>query len=340
MAFLGTTNIATANCRVKLYSHGVDILCATQYVFRRDGWELTRRRGGAASPTEEEVAEAAYMAAEEAGKSLNDGVVPAADVYNIRRAVRRAKARVREISLCNEFRWFCTLTLSPERIDRYNECAVIRKLGIWLSNAAQRKGLKYVLVPERHKDGAIHFHGFLSDALSVVDSGTVKRPGHKKPTKPRSAAQRAAWLGEGGKVVYNLPEWTWGYSTAMELTGNYPAAVAYVCKYIGKDLSAGMPERIGGRWYYSGGNLAAPIVRYCDFDIDALRQLLPDGYGFRIGEAGIDYYGAYMGGDDNDPGRIQILETLCNGRGGYPFRDTPRQGGERGAAREDSGIYS
>ena len=35
----------------------------------------------------------------------------------------------------------------------------------WLSDRVKRKGLKYVLVPEMHKDGAWHFHGFTNLAL-------------------------------------------------------------------------------------------------------------------------------------------------------------------------------
>ena len=45
----------------------------------------------------------------------------------------------------------------------------------------------------------------------------------------------------------------------MELYGEYPAAVAYVCKYIGKD-----GEKPAGRWYYSGGRLQEPKVEYLD----------------------------------------------------------------------------
>ena len=77
-----------------------------------------------------------------------------------------------------------------------------------------------------------------------MDSGTIRVPWAKKPRKPRSKAEREEWLAAGGRVVYNLPGWTLGYTTAMELYGEYPAAVAYVCKYIGKG-----GEKPGGRWY-------------------------------------------------------------------------------------------
>ncbi|MFQ7854076.1 MAG: hypothetical protein ACLRIS_01925 [Flavonifractor plautii] len=82
-------------------------------------------------------------------------------------------------------------------MNRYDVREVTRHLNHWLDNQVRRKGLAYVLVPERHKDGAIHFHGFFNDALEARDSGTVSaRP--ESPRRPRSARQRAKWLEDGG----------------------------------------------------------------------------------------------------------------------------------------------
>jgi len=175
------------------------------------------------------------------------------------RSMRRARAKLRRLALANDFRWFVTLTLDPSKVDSCDGAAVVKKLNAWCSNAVQRHGLRYILVPERHKKGGIHFHGFFSDSLEAVDSGTMKPPGGGKPRKPKSAAQRAEWLAAGGQIVYNLPGWSLGFTTAMELYGEYPAAVAYVCKYIGKD-----GEKPAGRWYYSGGDLREAEVTYAD----------------------------------------------------------------------------
>ncbi|MBQ7345150.1 MAG: hypothetical protein IJW45_03695, partial [Oscillospiraceae bacterium] len=131
----------------------------------------------------------------------------------------------------------------------------------------------------RHKKGGIHFHGFFNDALPAVDSGTIRLPWAKKPRRPRSEAQRAEWLAQGGRIVYNLPGWTLGFTTAMELYGEYPAAVAYVCKYIGKD-----GEKSAGRWYYSGGALAQPKEEYADLTVSEVEGFF-DGkcYSFTAG---------------------------------------------------------
>ena len=153
------------------------------------------------------------------------------------RSLRRARANLRRLALANDFRYFVTLTLDPQKIDRYDGAAITKALGRWCDNMVRRHGLRYVLVPERHKDGAFHFHGFMAgEGLRVEDSG-VK------------------W---DGRPVYTLPQWTLGFTTAQELYGEYSAAVGYCCKYIGKQEG----QRPLGRWYYSGGTLAQPEKQY------------------------------------------------------------------------------
>lgn len=164
-----------------------------------------------------------------------------AEGKDLERSMRRARAKLRRLALANEFRWFVTLTLDPQKIDRNDGQAVAAALGRWADNMVRRKGLKYVLVPELHKKGGIHFHGFFNDAVQVVDSGHQDAAGHP---------------------VFNLPEWTLGFTTAIELYGDYPSAVGYVTKYIGKQGLRPM-----GRWYYSGGRLAEPTKLYADLDI-------------------------------------------------------------------------
>lgn len=157
------------------------------------------------------------------------------------RSMRRARAKLRRLALANNFEYFVTLTLDPARIDRYDGAAVTKALGRWADNMVRRHGLRYILVPELHKDGAIHFHGFFAgEGVQVIDSGHTF----------------------GGRPVYNLPQWTMGFTTAQRLYGEYHAAVGYCCKYIGKQNG----QRPLGRWYYSGGALREPQKLYVDLD--------------------------------------------------------------------------
>ena len=218
----------------KLYPDGSSVLLvADRAIFRDSGWEAREPRVSSVSGTR---------------GSGSD------------RSMRRARSKLRDIARSTDFEWFITFTLDRAKIDRYDTAEIVRKLNIWLDNRVRRNGLSYVLVPEHHKDGAIHFHGLINDALSgyMVDSGHCDLDGHR---------------------IYNLASWGYGFSTAIQLYGDYRRAVGYVCKYIGKQA-----EKIGGRWYYSGGKLGRPTIQRFIADFDATAAI--DGaYVFDIAEA-------------------------------------------------------
>ena len=218
------------------------------------------------------------------------------------RSVRRARAQIRRLALANSFEWFVTLTLDQAKVDRYDPSAIMRKVNSWLSNMVRRKGLRYILVPELHKDGAYHFHGFFAaDGLQTVDSGHVDKGGHP---------------------VYNLPQWTLGFSTAIRLYGDYHQAVGYTCKYIGKQNG----ERPMGRWYYSGGDLKEPIAEVFDVNFGQLSEM-EDAFTFDTAIGLMAVYRPKMEVEyehqreetDQGPGRSGIPEV--------PFGDRVHQGG-------------
>lgn len=275
-------------CRVKTYPDGrKSLLVADRAIFRETGWEDSSER----TRREKEARESLDAWLELVCPSTDVGDRTTYALYreddkrreSLARSMRRAKTNIRDLGLSNDWRYFVTLTLDQSRIDRYDVKEITRHLNHWLDNQVRREGLVYVLVPERHKDGAIHFHGLFNGALTAEDSGTVDYMG--KPRKPRTARQRASWLENGGHVVYNLPAWGWGFSTAIELYGDREAAVGYVVKYIGKQMQPdGMgglrPGKIGGRWYYSGGDLLRPAVSWCDLEPGAFEKL--PGFCFEI----------------------------------------------------------
>ncbi len=77
-------------------------------------------------------------------------------------AKRRAKGKINDYVKTNvDLEYFVTYTFSSQKVkSRYDEKEIYASIRDWLKKAVQRKGLKYVLVPELHKDGAWHFHGF------------------------------------------------------------------------------------------------------------------------------------------------------------------------------------
>lgn len=173
----------------------------------------------------------------------------------------RAGKRVFELAACNSdvLTHFITLTLDGAKVDRYDYTEVYKRLRVWLDNRVRRKGLAYVIVPERHKDGAIHLHGVVNgEALRLVASGHYDKQ---------------------GRPVFNVADWPIGrVTTAVRTTGDPLAVCKYITKYIRKQADQGL---IGGRYYLHGGDLKEPHYRYIYFDA------VPDGKTFPIEGAGM-----------------------------------------------------
>lgn len=225
-----------ANAVLKRYPDGSGtLLVADRNVFRIPGWEERFKKPRAKAADDEDAAAAP----------------------DEEEARRKARARLRDIARSNSFTWFLTLTLDARRIDRYDAVEAVQKLSTWCDNRVRRKGLTYLFVAEHHKDGAVHFHGLINEALDA----DMKPSGHTD--------------GDGHEV-FNLASWKLGFSTAIKLYGSYNKAVAYVAKYIGKES-----EKIGGRWYYSGGDLKRPTKEHLEVDFDAV-----DGYTFELSRLG------------------------------------------------------
>lgn len=80
----------------------------------------------------------------------------------LRISLSRSKRFIREISLCNNFTHFVTLTINKEYCDRYNIDVAQEHLTHTLKNYKKlHKDFKYILITEKHKDGAFHFHGLM-----------------------------------------------------------------------------------------------------------------------------------------------------------------------------------
>ena len=89
------------------------------------------------------------------------------------RAKARRKETIKKHIKLKKLKWYVTITFDPKKKDRFstNQEALTRLL--------RRYGIDYYLVAEFHKDGAIHYHGFLSDK-----KGIYKYFGRDKRGKP------------------------------------------------------------------------------------------------------------------------------------------------------------
>ncbi|WP_101696661.1 rolling circle replication-associated protein [Clostridium minihomine] len=163
-------------------------------------------------------------------------------------SLKRAKEACFDIAFCNDFTWFITWTLNKEEIDRYNPDEVSKKLRTFLNNKVKRNSARYIIIPEYHADGkGIHMHGLLTGDFLMKDSGKCT---------------------QSGKTIYNMPQWKYGWSTAIELDGSKVAVAKYITKYITKDF-----KKIFGSFYYAGGKglIRKPQVQLFDSDFNAVK---------------------------------------------------------------------
>ena len=196
------------------------------------------------------------------------------DKKNRRAATLRAKRKVTDYILANDdLQWFFTLTLNGEEFARDDVYEACKRLNKYLANRVQRKGLKYVFVPEYHKDGkSIHFHGLGNDAIEVVPSGTYIQPSGGKPVK-LATLRRNGYKVDECKEVFNVPDWKYGFTTAVKVYGTREALAGYIGKYITKEYDT-LDRKVQGRYYYSSNNLKKPFFVYKNADFDTFSGFL------------------------------------------------------------------
>lgn len=187
---------------------------------------------------------------------------------NILDSLKRAKGKIYDYARANYWEWFITLTLNPEKVDRYDYSACSKKVSKWLQNMKLIcPDFKYLVVPELHKDGAYHFHALFSncDDLGFIPSGHYT---------------------DSGDIIYNIGKYRFGFTTATVVKNN-DAVTKYVTKYVTKDLVEHIP---GKRKYWHSKNLDLPVEEtgiLDSFDIEILKtELCEDSVYFK--ESGYD----------------------------------------------------
>ena len=160
----------------------------------------------------------------------------------IEESLRRTRTTIFDYALSNNFSYFVTFTFNPKKVDRYSIESTSNIMKYWLNRQKKHSpDFAYVIVPEFHKDGAIHFHALIRDYNAELKSTNVF---------------------QNGKRVYNLTGFTAGFTNAQKLDDDQTKAAAYLTKYITKD----MINRFNKRRYWASKNLYKPVKRYESLD--------------------------------------------------------------------------
>lgn len=172
----------------------------------------------------------------------------------------RARSTIRELILCNSWDYFCTLTLCKEKYNRYDLNTFQHELSAFLHNYNRRctenEKVRYLLIPEMHKDGAWHMHGFL----------TGIRPSD-------------IYLNDKGYLGWRSYENRFGFINFSKIIDSDKTA-SYATKYITKD-SAKNVSALGAHLYYASKGLKRSVelhrgriqLHNCDWD-----YIHPDGF--------------------------------------------------------------
>ncbi len=173
--------------------------------------------------------------------------------HKLKNNISRALTTCRNIALSNEWDYFITLTLDPNKYDRFDLPKFHHDLYIFFKkiNRMYSCHIDYLLVPECHKNGAWHMHGVISniptEALSINDNGYMDFPDYRDQ---------------------------FGFCSLDQVRSGIAVSL-YISKHLGKQLYNGVIDRYGHLYYCSRGLSRGEIINVLNV------SRLPDNFHFQ-----------------------------------------------------------
>lgn len=162
------------------------------------------------------------------------------DFAKMDNSISRSKTKIKELVLCNQWDFWCTLTLDDSKQNRYDLDSFVARFGEFIHNYNRRTEeqykVKYLLVPEKHKDGAWHMHGFI------------------KGIRPDDL-----FTNQYGYLTWKKYQDKFGF-ISMSAVRDVDKASSYITKYITKDLSNTVTECNAHMYYHSKGLLKPKVI--------------------------------------------------------------------------------
>lgn len=149
-------------------------------------------------------------------------------------SLARSRSKVLQLGCNNHWDYFVTLTVSPQSsVDRFDIKGVTNSLLKFFDNYKQRRSssFKYLVVPECHKNGAVHFHGLFAN----INPKDLK-------------------VNEFGYLDFVPYCKKYGFCSLSAVKDSL-ACANYICKYICKDMLGGTAPEPGTHLYYSSRGL-------------------------------------------------------------------------------------
>ena len=185
----------------------------------------------------------------EAKKTNNTrGAVCGESEKRFSQSMSRTRSKIFELAMCNEFNFFCTFTQDKTKRDRFNLTEFRKDFAQFVrnENRGRENKIKYLLIPEQHKDGAWHMHGLLR---GLTDKDL------REFSLDENIPQKIKKSIKNGEKIYNWDRYSrkFGYFTCTPIRDKN-ACSRYVTKYITKDLKKSALER-GDHLYFASQGL-------------------------------------------------------------------------------------
>lgn len=155
---------------------------------------------------------------------------------SIRCSLSRSARMIKYLALSySDWKWFVTFTFDKLIVgDRYDYENISGYLQFFLKKFREdNPGCHYIVVPERHKDGAFHFHGLFDSNLKCTYAGLFN-----------------------GHHTYHVKFYNFGFSSATKVKSILRVS-HYISKYMTKELLT--VSKFKKRYWHSKNTLK-PIV--------------------------------------------------------------------------------
>lgn len=170
-------------------------------------------------------------------------------------SLSRTKRTISEIAECNAWSLFCTFTLDKRKYNRTDLKKFRKDFSQFIRDYRKKSScdVKYILIPERHKDGCWHMHGLIQNL--PVEKLTEFKSSDRLPKKILNRISH-------GKRVFTWQPYADKFGFAdIELIENQEASARYITKYVTKDTFDTARELNEHLFYAPKGLKRAEVIK-------------------------------------------------------------------------------
>lgn len=145
----------------------------------------------------------------------------------------RAKTNISNLILCNDFTYFITLTFNNKH-DRNNLSSLRNKINNKLRKLRKINNLdfKFLFIPEKHKNGAWHFHGVIDNSFK-------------------------SFIYKNKNGFFNCSIFDYFGFNSVSIINDKDRVSSYITKYICKNFTKRLKNE---HLYYASKNLKKPLL--------------------------------------------------------------------------------